>query len=98
MDTRLFSVLLLAFLSASCNSPPVEPVPVQITIAPTNVEVVAGAEQSFAAAVSGADNGAVEWGASGGEVLEASGTTLVWRAPLEPGTYTVTATSVADSA
>lgn len=65
--------------------------PISITIAPTSKSLLEGASQQFTATLTGTTNTAVNWTASGGSV--ASG---LYIAGTTPGTFAVTATSVAD--
>lgn len=69
---------------------------VGISITPATASVGAGGTQQFTAAVTNTTNIAVTWTASGGTI---SGTdaTVMWTAPVASGSYTVTATSVADA-
>lgn len=73
-------------------SGPPPPPPVTITIAPTSKTLVEGGVQQFTATVSNSTNQAVTWATTGGTV----GATGVFMAGNVPGTFTVTATSVAD--
>jgi uncharacterized protein YjdB len=66
---------------------------VGITVSPTSVSLQGGATQQFTAAVTGSTNTSVTWSTSGGVVSS----TGVYTAPSTAGTYTVTATSVADN-
>lgn len=68
-------------------------------ISPADPTAQVGAIASFLVpAVSGAADASVTWSASGGEFAGsgAVGSVGYWKAPSTPGTYTVTATSVAD--
>jgi hypothetical protein len=67
--------------------------PISVTVAPTSANLLTGGQQQFTATVSGTSNTAVTWTASGGTVSTAG----LYTAPSSPGTYTVTARSVADS-
>lgn len=66
---------------------------ITISVSPDGNTVSAGAARTFAATVGGAFNTAVTWTANGG-TIDATG---AWTAPTVPGTYRVTATSVANS-
>ncbi len=68
---------------------------VSISISPTTASVNAGANAEFTATVANSSNGAVTWTSTGGSVT-GSGSSIVWNSPLDAGSYTVTATSVAD--
>ncbi len=70
-----------------------QPVQVSISVSPTTANLQTGGQQTFSAAVSGTTNTAVTWTASGGTVTSAG----QYTAPSSAGTYTVTATSAADS-
>jgi len=68
-------------------------VPEVVSVSPKDVAVITGGTQTFTAEVTGADDAAVAWTASGGTIT-ANGE---YHAPATPGTYTVTATSLADA-
>jgi len=68
-------------------------VPVVVSVSPKTVAVITGGTQTFTAAVTGTDNAAVAWTVSGGAIT----TNGEFTAPAAPGTYTVTATSQADT-
>jgi YVTN family beta-propeller protein len=69
---------------------------ITITISPASVQVVAGKTQLFTATVTGTTNTAVTWNVqpSGGGTIDSTG---LYTAPATPGTYTITATSVAST-
>lgn len=69
---------------------------VAISITPATIAVDAGAARSFTATVTNAAEPAVRWTTSGG-VITGTGATISWSAPAAAGSYTLTATSVADS-
>ena len=66
---------------------------VAISVSPGTASIQSGAQQQFTASVSGSSNTAVTWSASGGTIT----TSGLYVAPSAAGTYTVTATSAADS-
>ncbi|MFI5088938.1 MAG: Ig domain-containing protein [Terriglobales bacterium] len=66
---------------------------VAVTISPGSASLSSGGSQQFTAAVSGSSNAAVTWSATGGSVS----TSGLYTAPSAAGTYTVTATSAADT-
>ncbi len=66
---------------------------ISVSVAPSEVEVTAGATQQFTALVEGAADTAVLWSASAGQI-DATG---LFTAPASYGTVTITATSHADS-
>src|SRR6476469_4677165 len=66
---------------------------VSVAVSPTSASIQTGSQQQFSASVSGTTNTAVTWTTSGGTVT----TTGLYTAPPSAGTYTVTATSVADT-
>jgi hypothetical protein len=70
---------------------------VSVTISPSATSVSTGGSQTFVAAVSGTSNTGVTWSASAGSI-SGTGNTATYTAPANPGSYTVTATSVADTA
>jgi Bacterial Ig domain len=79
-----------ASAQATVMSPPGS---VGITLSPSAASLQTGASQQFAASVTGTTNTSVSWTATGGTVT-ANG---FYTAPQSAGTYTLTATSVADS-
>ena len=70
---------------------------VTISVTPITSSVLPGSVRSVYSNVQGDANIAVTWSASGGSLVNFVGYTI-WTAPQTPGTYTVTATSLADSA
>jgi hypothetical protein len=87
----------LSALFTACSEPSGSSSAVAVEVQPAKVEVVAGGEQTFAALVRNTKNTDVLWSASGG-VVAAEGDSVVWTAPTQAGSYTITATSVADPA
>jgi hypothetical protein len=71
----------------------IQPSQISITVSPNSSTLQSGGQQQFSATVSGSSNTAVTWTASGGTVT----TTGLYTAPSSAGTYSVTATSVADT-
>ncbi len=67
-------------------------VPVTVSISPTSASLLAGGTQQFTATVTGTTNTAVTWSATAGTVSSSG----LYTAPGTAGTYTVSATSVAD--
>jgi len=69
---------------------------VSVVISPTSASVASGGTQQFTATVTGSSNTSVTWSVqeSGGGTVSTSG---LYTAPSSPGTYHVTATSVADN-
>lgn len=90
----LFSVLMMCVLMVACSGD--DKRKVEVDINPTSASVMAGATQAFTADVSGTGNSAVTWSVSpaGGGSITTAG---VYTAPAVAGSYTVTATSVADT-
>ena len=74
------------------NAPP-QPGTIAITVSPLSANIATNGTQQFTATVTGTTNTAVTWAASGGSV-NASG---LYTAPATTGSFTVTATSVADT-
>ncbi len=72
---------------------PFATVNVAVSISPTAASLSTGGQQQFTAYVSGTVNTAVTWSASGGTVTNSG----LYTAPGTAGTYTVTATSAADT-
>jgi len=66
---------------------------VSVAVSPTSASIQTGSQQQFSASVSGTTNTAVTWTTSGGTVS----TSGLYTAPTSGGTYTVTATSAADT-
>lgn len=70
---------------------------VGISIAPQSVMVGPGTSTTFTATVTGSTNTGVIWSNSGGSFTSTNNNTAVWKAPTTNGTYTVTASSAANS-
>ena len=66
---------------------------VNISVSPGSALLIAGGAEPFVTTVTGSPNTSVTWVATGGSI-SASG---LYTAPNAPGTYTVTATSMADN-
>jgi len=66
---------------------------VAVTISPGSASLSSGGSQQFTASVSGSSNTAVTWSATGGSISSAG----LYTAPSAAGTYTVAATSSADT-
>src|ERR1700688_4657998 len=79
--------------SASAVVTVAQPQQVAISVSPDAASIQSGAQQQFIASVSGSSNTAVAWSASGGTITISG----LYVAPSAAGTYTVTATSAADS-
>ena len=69
------------------------PVTVSVAVLPSAASLKGGKSQQFNANVSGTSNTSVAWKASGGAVASNG----MFTAPMSPGSYVVTATSMADS-
>lgn len=65
---------------------------VSVTISPTSTTIFTAGTKQFTATVSGTSNTAVTWTCTGGTVVNG-----LYTAPSTPGTYTVKATSVANT-
>ena len=78
--------------SASASVTVSQPATVSVSISPTTANLNTGTQQQFAATVTGSTNTSVTWKASGGTVSSSG----LYTAPSSAGTFTVTATSVAD--
>jgi hypothetical protein len=99
--TRRTAALFASFLAACTGAPPNEPAAAQavtVTVSPDSAVVRPGAEQAFAAAVTGSAVTTVTWslreGASGGSLTVGG----LYTAPAVTGIYHVVATSDADPA
>jgi len=66
---------------------------VTVSISPTSASMQTGGTQQFTASISGSSNTAVNWSASSGSITS----TGMYTAPTAAGTFTVKATSAADS-
>src|SRR5579864_5998013 len=66
---------------------------VAVSISPVSASLISGGTQQFTATVTGTSNTAVTWSTTGGTIT-ANG---LYTSPATAGTYSVTATSVADS-
>ncbi|GMU08674.1 Ig-like domain-containing protein [Corallococcus caeni] len=84
--------------SASVTVEPVVVGAVMVTVSPTSASTTWGGTVQLTAEVSGTNNLAVLWSVEGGDANGYVSSTGVYRAPNKTGTFTVTATSVADPA
>ncbi len=66
---------------------------IAVSISPGSASLIGGGTQQFSANVTGTSNSAVTWSSTGGAVT----TNGLYTAPATAGTYSVTATSVADA-
>src|ERR1700694_2547963 len=66
---------------------------VSVTVSPTTASLQVAQQKQFAATISGTTNTAVTWKATGGTVTSGG----LYTAPSSAGTYSITATSAADS-
>ncbi len=80
-----------ASATVTVTAPPPPP-PVSVTVTPTTASISTSASQQFTATVTGSANTAVTWSATGGTV-----TTAGLFSSTSAGTFTVQATSVADT-
>ncbi|MCP3098494.1 hypothetical protein LZ198_06335 [Myxococcus sp. K15C18031901] len=83
--------------SASIKVDPVVVEAVVVTVSPKTGTVVQDGSFALSAQVTGTNILAVQWSVEGGDENGTISSTGVYRAPRRAGTYTVTATSVADS-
>jgi len=70
-----------------------QPTQLLISVSPSTASLSPGGQKQFTASVSGSSNTAVTWTTSGGTVTSGG----LYTAPSSVGTYTITATSAADS-
>lgn len=76
--------------SSASNS---KPVTLALSISPSTASITTGGTQQFSASITGTSSTGVNWLASGGGTISSTG---LYTAGTNPGTYTVTATSLAD--
>ncbi len=95
-----FVCIVLATLGlAGCGASPgssasnSKPATLALSISPSTASITTGGTQQFSASVTGTSNTGVNWLASGGGTISSTG---VYTAGNNPGSYTVTATSLAD--
>jgi hypothetical protein len=104
--TSLFAIFMFSFALVSCGGGSNAAIsargttspgstPVAVTISPTTAALQIGAVQSFTATVTGATDTSVTWTAAQGTIV-GSGATVNYTAPLQAGTFVVTARSNAD--
>lgn len=91
----LVALLAAAMLLLMASACPGRGARISISISPDSAKLLVGESQEFTATVSGTENTAVSWEASGG-TIDGSGNTVTYTAPEQPGTFTLTATSLAD--
>ncbi|NNB88279.1 hypothetical protein [Corallococcus exiguus] len=84
--------------SASITVEPVVVGEVKVTVSPTSATTTWDGTVQLTAEVTGTNNLAVQWSVEGGDANGYVSTTGVYRAPKKTGSFTVTATSVADPA
>ncbi len=80
---------MATFKAASSTTPPA----VAVSVSPSSANLATGGTQQFTAYVSGSSNTAVTWSATAGTVSSSG----LYTAPATAGTYSVTATSQANS-
>jgi len=91
----ILSLLTLSLAGCTLSGTQTATVPAMtVALSPTSASVQAGHTQQFTATVTGSGNTAVTWSATGGSVSSIG----LYTAPSTAGTYTVKATSAADSA
>ncbi len=88
-----YSIVILNTLNGTQSNSLPFTVSVGIAISPSATLLLGGNSQQFSASVSGTTNTAVTWAASGGTVSSSG----MYTAPSSPGSYVVTATSMADN-
>jgi|GEM_PF-1669774 len=96
LSSLVLMLPLLALLGCEGGGTPVVIVDrpsVGVGLEPATAELTTGGTQRFTARVSGASDTSVTWTATGGDITQEG----VYTAPGAAGTYTVRATSVADS-
>lgn len=79
--------------SASATVTVTAPATVSVSVSPTSASLLTGGARQFTAIVSGTSNVSVTWKATGGTISS----TGLYTAPAMAGSYTVTATSAADT-
>src|SRR6202050_1001250 len=89
----LACLLGLFGIGASAQTPTFSRAPVSVSISPVSASLLTGGSQQFTATVTGSRNSAVTWSATSGTVSSSG----LYTAPTAAGSYTVTATSVADT-
>lgn len=92
---KLLLVSLVSLILAACGGSDSKK-NVSVSLSPTSVSLLTGASQTFTASVTGDSNRSVVWSVqeSGGGSITSGG---VYTAPMTAGSYTVVATSSADS-
>ncbi len=95
---RLLAIpaLLLLVACDGSSTDPVTPDP-SLSIDPASATLLAGEPATFTAEIRDSEESQVVWSVSGGE-FTAEGLTLLWIAPLEPGTYLIEATLASGAA
>jgi hypothetical protein len=83
-----------AYASASVTIE-IETEDVTVTVLPGSFQLGTGESYALTASVTGTDDERVTWSTTGGQVV-GSGTSVTYVAPDTPGSYQITATSVAD--
>lgn len=96
--TLLACLLVVGLVVTACGgaSPNPPGQTVSITVSPSTLQLAPNATSQITATVTGSSNTAVSWSSNGGTVA-ATGNTITYTAPALEGSYTVTATSNANS-
>lgn len=71
--------------------------PMEVAVSPSTASLSVGGTQGFSASITGGTNNALTWNCTGGNLSSTTGANTTWTAPGTAGTYTITATSQADS-
>ena len=71
--------------------------PMEVAVSPSSASLSIGGTQGFSASITGGTNSALTWSCTDGNLSTTTGANTTWTAPGTAGTYTITATSQADS-
>ena len=93
---NLLTLGLFLLIMTACGGNEVTPGTVTVSISPQQVTLAPDASHTFTAPVTGASDTSVTWTATDGTV-DGTGNTVTYTAPSEDGSYTLTATSNADT-
>ena len=83
----------LVLMVAACGGSSEPPPPAAVQVSPVSARLTLAEPQTFSASVDGVSSATFVWSASAGTILSASGATMRYQAPDNPGLAVITASS-----